>query len=210
MKGYADYMMVLSPPGTIGEQIAKYKADAAEMIGAYESQHSKAHITIKPMPRRKPYMAEPEIRGLKNNLQLLPPVSLTVDGFDFFTHGDEYRTLYAKIRSTGQTTQWFKALKKVLNIKDYLVPHITIARNIHVSAHTKLWPHFKKIDWVEDFEIAQLTILHRQAFETFAPWEIYLEITFEARHLISEAPPKSSLIKPLNGNYSASGQISLF
>lgn len=210
MKGYADYMMVLSPPDNISEQIAQYKTEAGEIIGAYESQYSKAHITIKPMPRRKPYMAEPEIRGLKNNLQLLPPVSLTIDGFDFFTHGDEYRTVYAKIRSTGQTNQWFKALKKVLNIKDYLVPHITIARNIHVGAHNKLWPHFKKINWVEDFEVAQLTVLHRQAFETFAPWEVYLEIPFEARHLMIEAPPKPSLVKPLNGNYSASGQISLF
>ncbi|MDB5026242.1 MAG: 2-5 ligase family protein [Mucilaginibacter sp.] len=210
MKGYADYMMILSPSESISEQMEKHRADVQGIIGAYERLDSKAHISIKPMPRRKPYLAEPEIMGLKNNLKLLPPVTLTIDGFDFFTHGDEYRTIYAKIRSTLQTTRWFKVLKKSLNIKDYLVPHIPIARNIHVSAHNKLWPQFKNMRWVEPFEIGQLTILHCEAFNNFAHWEVYLEIPFEARHLISEAPPKQSLLKPLSGNYAASQQISLF
>src|SRR5437879_7218930 len=120
--------MVLSAHESIREQIEHRKLDAEGIIGKYEGLHSKAHISIKPMPRRKPYMAEPEIIGLNNNLKLLPPVTLTVDGFDFFSHGDEYRTIYAKIRSTHYSTQWLKILKKNLNIKDYLVPNITIAR----------------------------------------------------------------------------------
>ncbi len=77
MKGYVDYMIILSPSESIGQQIEKHKADAEAIIGAYEGLHSKAHISIKAMPRRKPYMAEPEINGLKNNVKLLPPVTLT-------------------------------------------------------------------------------------------------------------------------------------
>lgn len=210
MIGYADYMMVLSPGDGICEQVAKHKVDAESIIGNYEGLHSKAYISIKNMPRRKPYLAQPELMGLKNNLQLLPPVTLTIDGFDFFTHGDEFRTIYTKIRSTAHTTQWFKALKKSLGIKDYLVPHITIARNIDVCAHNLLWNHFKSIKWVENLEISRLTILHRQAFDTFAHWQVYAEMPFEARHLVSEAPPRESLLKPLHGNYNPSQQIKLF
>jgi hypothetical protein len=210
MKGYVDYMIILSPSESIGQQIEKHKSDAEGIIGAYEGLHYNAYISIKTMPRRKPYMAEPEIMGLKNNVKLLPPITLTIDGFDFFAHGDEYRTIYAKIRSTQQTTPWFKALKKAINFKDYLVPHITIARNIHIDAHNKLWPNFKNIRWVEAFEINRLTILQREALNNFALWENYLEIPFEARHLVSEAPPKQSLINPLSGNYTKSQQISLF
>src|SRR3569623_1919060 len=125
MKGYADYLIILSPPGDVCELIGKYKQEAADIIGHYDSIHSKAHISIKAMPRRKPYMAEPELAGLKANVKLLPPVDLIIDGFDFFSHGEEYRTVYAKIRSSVSATQWFKALKNSLNIKDYLVPHIT-------------------------------------------------------------------------------------
>jgi 2'-5' RNA ligase len=210
MIGYADYMIILSPSENICEQVNAHKRYAEGIIGPYHSDHAKAHITIKPMPRRKPYMAEPEIRGLKTHMAQLPPVSLTVDGFDFFSHGAEYRSLYAKIRTDHQTTAWFKALKKGLNIKDYLVPHITIARNIPTVDHNKLWPHFKKLRWVEDFEVNRLTILQRQAFDNFAHWQVYMEIPFEARRLPSAAPPKESLLKPLSGSYLASQQTSLF
>jgi 2'-5' RNA ligase len=210
MKGYADYLIVLSPPWDVCEQIENYKQQAADVIGHYDSMHSKAHISIKPMPRRKPYMAEPELAGLKANVKLLPPVTLVIDGFDFFNHGEEYRTIYAKIQSSVLTVQWFKELKKRLNIKDYLVPHITIARNIHKGDFDKLWPHLRKIKWVQDFEINKLTILQREALNGFAHWEVLMEISFEARHLISELSPKTSSAKPLTGNYNASQQIKLF
>jgi len=210
MKGYIDYLIILSPPKDICEQIEEYKQQSAEIIGHYDSMHSKAHISIKPMPRRKPYMAEPELAGLKANIKLLPPVTLVIDGFDFFNHGEEYRTVYAKIQSSAFTAQWFKALKKSLNIKDYLVPHITIARNIHKNDFDKLWPHFRKIRWVQDFEVNKLTTLQREALNTFAHWEVLMEIPFEARHLVSEPLSKAAPAKPFTGNYSASQQIKLF
>jgi 2'-5' RNA ligase len=210
MKGYADYLIILSPTEDVCKQIETYKQRAADIIGHYDSEHSKAHISIKPMPRRKPYMAEPELAGLKTNVKQLPSVTLVIDGFDFFNHGEEYRTVYAKIQSSAFTTQWFKALKKSLNIKDYLVPHITIARNIHKDDFDKLWPHFRKIKWVQDFEVNKLTILQREALNTFAHWEVLMEITFEARHLPDDPSPKTTPIKTVTGNYNANQQIKLF
>jgi len=141
---------------------------------------------------------------------LLPPVTLTIEGFDFFSHGEQYRTLYARIRPATYTAQWFKALKRTLKIKDYLVPHITVARNIHKNDFDKLWPHFKGIRWLEDFETAKLTIMQRPALNTFAQWEVLAELPFEASHLYGEVSPKQSLLKPLQGNYSVSRQTSLF
>lgn len=210
MKGYVDYLVILSPSEDICQQVEKFKRQSADIIGGYDSMRSKAHISIKPMPRRKPYMAEPELAGLKANIKLLPPVTLVIDGFDFFSHGEEYRTIYAKIQSSAATTLWFKALKKSLNIKDYLVPHITIARNIHKDDFDKLWPYLRKIKWVQDFEVNKLTILQREALNTFAHWQILMEIPFEARHLVSEPLPKTTPSKPATGNYSASQQIKLF
>jgi 2'-5' RNA ligase len=210
MKGYADYLIILSPPEDVCDQIEEHKKTTMDIIGHYDSMHSKAHISIKPMPRRKPYMAEPELARLKANVKLLPPVTLVIDGFDFFNHGEEYRTLYAKIQSSAFTTQWFKTLKKSLNIKDYLVPHIIVARNIHKNDFDKVWPHFRKIKWVQDFEVNKLTILQREALNTFAHWEVLMEIPFDARHLVSETLPKSTATKPLMGNYNASQQIKLF
>ncbi|MDO3625199.1 2'-5' RNA ligase family protein [Mucilaginibacter sp. BT774] len=210
MKGYTDYLIILSPSEDVCEQIEKYKQQSADIIGHYDSMYSTAHISIKPMPRRKPYMAEPELAALKANIKLLPPATLVIDGFDFFNHGEEYRTVYAKIQSSAFTTQWVKALKKSLNIKDYLVPHIPIARNIHRNDFDKLWPHLRKIKWVQDFEVSKLTILQREALNTFVHWQVLMEIPFEARHLVSETLPKATSTKPLTGNYRANQQIKLF
>ena len=208
MKGYADYLIVLSPSEDVCELIKKYKQQAVAIIGHDDSVRSKAHISIKPMPRRKPYMAEPELAELKANVKQLPPVTLNIDGFDFFTHSQEYRTVYAKIQTPAFTTQWFKALKKSLNIKDYLVPHITVARNIHKNDFEKLWPDLRKVKWVQDFEVNKLTILQREALNTFAQWEVLMEIPFEATHLVSQ--PQHKPTKPVAGNYNASQQIKLF
>ena len=210
MNGYADYMIILSPSESVCAQVEKHKNTAAGVIGNYDSAKARAHITVKPMPRRKPYMAEHELMGLHDKLLPLPPITLNTDGFDFFVHGNEYRTIYTKLRSTHLTIPWFKGLKKAMNIKDYLVPHITIARNITTTQHNKLWPHFRKQQWVEDFEVDRLTILYRQAFDTFAPWQTYTKIPFEGKQLISPPPPKESLLKPISGNYSSSQQTSLF
>jgi 2'-5' RNA ligase len=210
MKSYADYLIILSPPEDVCEQIDKHTQHAADIIGHYDSLHLKSHISIKPMPRRKPYMTEPELAWLKANVKQLPPVTLVIDGFDSFNHGEEYRTIYAKIQSSAFTTQWFKSLKKALNIKDYLVPHITVARNIHKDDFDKLWPYFRKIKWIQDFKVNKLTILQREALNTFAKWETLMEIPFEARHLVNESLPKAASAKSTTGNYSANQQIKLF
>lgn len=210
MKSYLDFMIVISPPAAVKALIDAHKQDAAQLIGAYESQHSIAHISITNLPRQKPFMIAHTLEMLENKLKLMPPVNLTIDGFDHFNHGEAFRTIYARIRSAPETTAWFKELKKILNVKEYLVPHITIARNIPVDDFNKLWPHFKPLKWVEDFGVDRLTLLNREAFASFAHWEIYNEIPFEGKHLIREAPPKQSLLKPLTGNYLATQQTSLF
>jgi 2'-5' RNA ligase len=210
MKTYMDHMLVLSPPEGISRQIGDFKKDAAGIIGPSETLRGKAHLSLKTMPRRKPYLAEPELLGLKKNLQVLPPVQLCIDGFDYFSHGEEYRTIYAKIRSTYQTTHWLKYLKKNLSIRDYLVLHITIARNIHRTAFDKLWPHFKDKPWVEAFWVSSVTVLQKEALNSFAHWEIFTELPFEANHLPQETPARPPVPKPVNEGVSKSQQISLF
>ena len=210
MTNYADYLIVLSPPKEICEQIEKHKLDAAKIIGKYDSAHSKAYINVKDVPMNESNIMEQEMETLKNSVKLLPPIVLTIDGFDVFAHGNEYRTIYAKIQSNQENSLWFKALKKHINLKSYFVPHITIAKNIHVTAYNQLWPHFNALKWVEGFEIKQLTVLQREPFNNSAHWKKYLEIPFEGQQLVSEAPAKQSLLKPLSGNYSKSQQISLF
>ena len=207
MKHYQDYMLLLSPNAHIDSLVQEHKQYAAKIIGNYESMHSQAHISIKQMQRQKAFIAEPALFALKKELTTLPPITLTIDGFDYFNHGEDYKTIFARLRSNHLTTLWFKTLKKHLNIKEFMVPHITITRNIPVWAFEQLWPHFKALNWVENFTINELTVLQRETFASFAKWESFVKLPFEAKHLVEPAAPKHAPLKTVNMH---NGQISLF
>jgi len=209
MKNYADFMMVLSPNDNIKAQVQEHKQYAAKIIGNYESMHSIAHISIKNLSRQKAFVTEPVILASAKTLRTLPPITLTIDGFDYFNHGEDYKTIYAKLRTNHITTLWFKTLKKHLGIKEFMVPHITIARNIPVWAFDHLWPHFKSINWIENFTVNELTVLQRETFATFAKWDLFATLPFEAKHLVGPAP-KHAPLKMGNQNGVKNGQISLF
>jgi len=207
MKQYQDYLLLLSPNDRVKALVKEHKQYASEIIGKYESMHSIAHISIKKMPRQKAFMTEPALLTLDKTLRAMPPITLTIDGFDYFNHGEDYKTIYAKLRSNHLTTLWFKTLKKHLNMKEFMVPHITIARNIPVAQFNQLWPHFKAINWVENFTVNELTVLQRETFATFKYWEDLTKLPFEARHLTEPAAPKHAPLKTVNMH---NGQISLF
>ncbi|MCC8426176.1 2'-5' RNA ligase family protein [Mucilaginibacter sp. UR6-11] len=205
MKGYTDFLMMLSPSDKVKAVVHNHKFYAAGIIGNYESMHSTAHISIRMMHRQKTFLTEPGILTFRKRLCLIPPVTLHIDGFDYFNHGDEYKTIYARISNSPETNQWFKILKQHLHIKEFMVPHITICRNIPVADFDKLWPYFKSIEWKATFTVNTLTVLQRETFASFAKWEPYTELPFEGKTQYSLAPPKPSLLKQLN-----SQQTSLF
>jgi len=210
MKQYADYMMVLSPSAEIKALVDRHKRNAARVIGQYESMNAVAHISIKSLIRQKSFAAEPAIISIGKTLRTLPPINLTIDGFDYFNHGEDYKTIYAKLRTDHTTALWFKMLKKHLGVKEFMVPHITIARNIPIWAFNQLWPHFKNIKWVDQFTVSGLTILQRETFSTFSPWEQFTVLPFEGRHLVAPLPLKPQSAKPINKSGTQSGQTSLF
>ncbi|MGZ3751014.1 MAG: 2'-5' RNA ligase family protein [Mucilaginibacter sp.] len=210
MKGYMDYRMVLLPSDQIKQTIKVQQLEAAKIIGDGEELHDPADIAILNLVRQKNYLVEPQISLIEKKLKALPPIELTVDGFDHFSHGEEFKTIYARIRSTPRTAGWFKELKKPLNMKQYLVPHITIARNITIAQFKQLWPRFKDAKWTDTFSADRLTVLTRETFSSFADWELYKELPFESRIPFEEPKPMHKPIDLRKGNYAASQQISLF
>ena len=209
MRGYYDYFLLLSPSEHIDEIVQQHKQYAAKIIGPYSSEHSKAHISLDQMIRQKSFIAHPVMEQLKKGMRSLPPIELTVDGFDYFNSGgDDFKTIFAKLRSDHNTTLWFKQVKKFMPHKRFSVPHITICRNIPTADFELLWPYFKAINWVENFTVAELTILQRETLDSFAKWEPHLTLPFEARNLNHPIPPKAPVKKPKNNTQD--GQMSLF
>jgi hypothetical protein len=197
MKGYTDFFMLLSPSDEVKAAVREYKRYAADVIGNYDSADAIAHIIIKKMHRQRSFLTEPGILDFRRRLCLIPPVTLSINGFDYFNHGNDYRTIYARVNQSAETSHWFKILKQHLKIKEFMVPHITICRNIPVSDFEKLWPHFKTLPFNETFTVNHLTVLQRETFASFATWQPYMELPFEAKNAYSLAPPKPSLLKPV-------------
>src|ERR1700744_5090196 len=137
MRHYCDYFLLLSPSEHVNEVVQQHKQHATNVIGNYPSEHSKAHISIDRKTRQKAFIAEPLLEAMKIGMRSLPPITLTIDGFDYFNHGSDYKTIYASLRSNHVNTLWFKTLKKHLQLREFMVPHITICRNIPVADFEK-------------------------------------------------------------------------
>jgi 2'-5' RNA ligase len=177
MNDYKDYLIILSPPTKINEQVKKFKQSSARLIGEFEGMHGKAHITLKALHRQKPFWTEPLFAQLEKELSLLEPFNLQINGFATFLPTD-FTTIYAAILSTPAMEDWFKRLRTCLNEKK-AVPHITIARQIPNELTKKLWLKFKARPWNDEFLIDRLTILHRETYGYERKWRKFKEIHFK-------------------------------
>ncbi|MDB4901867.1 MAG: hypothetical protein JWQ63_1148 [Mucilaginibacter sp.] len=179
MQSYTDYLMIISLPDDIKKEISRYKRASVNLIGHFEGMHSTAHITITHQTRCKPFFAQPLILQMGKRLNTIAPVELQINGFSFFSHGENAKTIYAKIERTTHTDKWFKLLKSEMGIKvKNFLPHITIAKNIPVTAFNKLWPNFENRAFSETFKAGGLTILHRETFVEYCEWRVYKELFF--------------------------------
>lgn len=192
MNMYEDYLMLLSPPETVKNEIARYKKASAKLIGNYKSVDSPAHISIQHLERQKPFMAETNIERIGKSLAALPPVLLHVDGFKYFTHLHNKMTIYAHIRITPAVDEWFTLLKRALHVRKAIVPHITVTRDIPESDFNLLWPNFRHKKLVEPFWIKELKMLKRETFAPSPQWTAYK--TFEFKNTKSSANTAEAII----------------
>ncbi len=208
MTGYQDYLAILSPPESICNYVKGLKNFSSEIIGEYKGQHSKAHISVQFLPRKKPVWIEPLMPKLERELQTLPPIDLEINGFAFFDQ-QEFQTIYARLNSTPATKLWFKLLRRFFNTPPF-EPHITIARNIPHEDFKILWPRFKDQPFNARFRVNELTILRRETIGHNKTYMVYKEMPFNRRldfdtFIRAKLKPPAPMI-----NRSDEQQISLF
>ncbi|TWR31230.1 2'-5' RNA ligase family protein [Mucilaginibacter pallidiroseus] len=179
MTFYNDYLVLLSPPTAIKNEIDRYKRATARLIGDYKSRYSPAHISVDTMPRQKPFYIEPVIDRLEYKIARMPPVLLHLDGFAFFEHLHGKMTVYASLKNTPSTDSWFTLLAKELGIKKAFTPHITIARDITGEQFNLLWPVIRHKKLAEPFWINELTICKRDTFSGPRTWQHFKRYAFK-------------------------------
>jgi 2'-5' RNA ligase len=179
MQSYADYLMIISPPDEIKKEISRYKRASVNVIGHFEGMHSTAHITVTHQVRCKPFLVHPAILRMEKRLSSMPPIELQINGFAYFNHDAMCKTIYAVIEPTPKVDNWFRLLTGEMNIKiKNFVPHITIAKNIPVTAFNKLWPNFENRRWQANFQVNSLSILERDTFVEYCEYRVHKELFF--------------------------------
>lgn len=179
MTNYNDYLFLLEPSDAVKKQIAHYKLKASEHIGVYPGARGSAHVSICLIERQKPHIINTFINSIKNRIHSMPPVMLQINGFEYFVHGEDHMTIYAAIKPTYKTDNWFALLKKQLNIKKQITPHITITKHIPADAFYKLWPELRLHPYKESFTVDKLTILVRETFKPDTRYEVYDRLYFK-------------------------------
>lgn len=178
MTNYQDYLVIISPSEQVANYIKSLKQYIASEIGEFEGLHSKAHIPIQPLPRKKPVWFEPLLPKLERELQALPPIELEINRFAYFDQ-QETQTIYAKLDISPAAKLWFKLLRKFFSTPPF-EPHITIARNIPYDDFKKLWPKFKDQQFNARFKADKLTILRRETIGYDKSYKVFKEMPFNA------------------------------
>lgn len=159
MTFYADYRLLLPMPPHIIYGIDRYKKASAKHIGSFKSMDSPAHISLVRHQRCKPHIAESGFSRIERKLNSMPPLKIVINGFDYFNHGDEQNTIYARLVGSDATQKWFRLLFDCLDEKPGgFIPHITVVRNIGRQQFNVLWPFFQRSAYRETFEADHLKI----------------------------------------------------
>ncbi|WDF80974.1 hypothetical protein PQ469_13265 [Mucilaginibacter sp. KACC 22773] len=181
------YLTVLSPPDRIDQKINAFKKACFNRIGNFQGMNSRAHITLDVIRDEvEPGAQKPKVIGPFYDMvdfiirRTIAVHNIRVTGFNFFSHGPAFRTIYAEIELDKETSDWFTVIKDLLMIKK-LHPHITIARKIPIEAFNTLWPHFVKINYRDEFLADGITVLEKEADTKFDSYKIYKKIPFDRK-----------------------------
>jgi 2'-5' RNA ligase len=179
MEIYQDYLFLLEPSDTVKQQIGHCKLKASDHIGIYPGMKRRAHISVINVVRQKPFFIKGFIDNIRSNIESMPEVTIEVEGFDFFVHGAVSATIYASIKPTYRTDNWFKLLREQLKMKRDFTPHITITKAIPFDDFYKLWPELRGLKYADSFTADRLTVLAKNSLKPHSIYEHIEDIYFK-------------------------------
>ncbi|MEZ2335839.1 2'-5' RNA ligase family protein [Mucilaginibacter sp. RCC_168] len=185
-----DYLTVISAPEHVDKKVGLFKQECVKRIGKFPGMYAKAHITIESFRDEvhqltlKPLLLTPFYEMVGFKVRTIPQHKLRINGFDFFKHGPNFRTIYARVDLDKTTEDWFNKVKGALRMKTRrITPHLTIARNIPVASFNKLWPYFQEMEYRDTFLADCLTILEKEVDNKNDHYKVHKTIPFSKNPL---------------------------
>ena len=153
-----DYLLIIPPEQNLATKIMYFKLKAWELIGAYTSLHSAAHITINHDFDIKASIFEEKLIYYKQKVGYIKAFEVKVCGFGQFRHRNTY-TIYAKVEISNSVKDTLLKFKHTFSKNVVTTPHITIARNITKEKFDILWPHFENTKFECSFYADKISVL---------------------------------------------------
>ncbi|MEN0055632.1 MAG: hypothetical protein AAGC65_18285 [Mucilaginibacter sp.] len=181
---YKDYLTIISPPERVNDKIRLFKRACGNSIGKFPGMYAKAHISFDIIRdsidkhSKTPLTLKPFYELVDFKIRTIPAHELKINGFDFFCHGPNFRTIYAALEMNEDTENWFRTVKQALRINRKLKPHITITRKISTEFFNVLWPYFQNTEYQDSFEAESLLILEKESGNPFNHYKEYKKLPF--------------------------------
>jgi len=179
MATYQDALLAFNTSDGIEKEVFGFKQEIGSIIGNFPSIHSKAHLTVCYIPYKEEYYINTIISFLENRFSDIPPVELNIRGFNYFSQGNNTKTIYAAIESSNSIKMWFNELNKHIKIKSTFTPHVTIARSTDDERHRLLWPKFKNLEFNDSFTPTGITVLVRDSLDTSSTYQFNKFLKFK-------------------------------
>jgi len=180
MSTLKEHMVILNLPKAVKEHIKLYKYGANEFIGTYAGINSIAHISLWHNQKLSREVADTFTTLLQRKINNTTSTNLTINGFNYFAHGNGLMTIYANIQSGYITDNWFNIIRNHLNLNSKnFVPHITVTKTIPVDSFYKLWPKFRLANLQTNFIPTSISVLERDYASANTKWHLRNELYFK-------------------------------
>ncbi|MVN20713.1 2'-5' RNA ligase family protein [Mucilaginibacter arboris] len=153
-----DYLLIIPPDRDVVSKIMYFKLKAWEMIGAYPSLHSTAHITINHDYNIYASVFEEKLTYYRRKVSFINTFEVKISGFDKFQHGDTY-TIYAKVEVSAAIKETLSKFNKTFSKGVVKTPHITIAKTITKEKFEILWKYFEHLNFEYSFYPDKIRVL---------------------------------------------------
>jgi 2'-5' RNA ligase len=156
------YLAVLSPPDESKDKVRrlKYQLNNLAYLGSY-NLFSIPHITLAKL--QSVHRASDRFgKGLQKEFKEYGKLLIRLNGFNFFSHGNDSKTIYLQIEDTHKIEAIYTQLNTALGIplKKY-VPHLTIAKTISNSQFDDLFPVLPESGFEDSFTCDHILVLER-------------------------------------------------
>jgi len=156
------YLLVLSPPDEHMDKIKrlKYHLNNLAYLGSY-NLFSVPHITLAKLQSVHRQLGKFG-KALQKEFMEYGELEITLNGFNYFSHGNDLRTLYLQIEDPHKIGAIYTLLNTSLGIplKDY-VPHLTVAKTISTTNFEELFPQLSPIGYQDSFTCNHILVLER-------------------------------------------------